>query len=124
MFGNVPKRLGTESAHAPTVTPRRLAFAEAAFLVLVSVVAAGWFVSIDSPSCPVGTVAVRNLGAIFCERYVNPTDAPSHVELVQAHADRKVPERLMIVGVGALGAILLVALGLRLSASGRTEPET
>jgi hypothetical protein len=90
-------------------------FAAAVLILLVSVAIAIVGVSTGPLSCPVDTVAVRNRGFVSCERFVNPAAGPSHVELVEATRDRKLVERFLIVGVGALGAVFLTALALRLS---------
>jgi hypothetical protein len=99
----------------PQVTTRPFAFGAAVLVLAISVAIAVVGVSAGPLSCPVDEVAVRNAGYMLCERYVNPTDAPSYVEHVEATRDRKMVERLLIVGVGALGTLLLVALGLRVT---------
>lgn len=98
------------------MTTRTFAFGAAVFVLCVSVGVALVGVSAGPLSCAVDTVAVRHAGYMSCERYVNPTGAPSHVEYVGATRDRKIVERLLIVGVGMLGTVFFVALGLRVTA--------
>lgn len=92
----------------------RFSVIAAAVTLGVAILVATLVIHDGKPACPLDSVPAPETNYTMCYRSVNPTDAPSSIEVFPVSEDQKTQERLLVVAIGALGAVFLVALGLRI----------
>ena len=81
--------------------------------ITVAVFVALFVIHDGAPSCPPDAYGAPESDYTMCYRPMDPTDAPSSIDSFPVSTDEKVSQRLLVVAVGALGAVLLVAVGIR-----------
>ena len=91
----------------------RMAFTGAFVTITAAVLVAVFAIQDGAPSCPPDAVGAPETDYTICYRPTNPTDAPSSIDSFPVTTDEKVSERLLVVGVGGLGAVFLLAVGVR-----------
>ena len=95
---------------------RTFAFVGAAVTLVLAFVFAVVVIQDSDPMCPPDKFGTPESNYESCYRPVDPTDAPSHIEVFPVSIDQKTSERAMVIAVGLVGALSLLALGLRLAA--------
>jgi hypothetical protein len=100
---------------------RTLAFVGAAVTLALALVFALVVIQDGDPMCPPDAFGTPESKYELCFRPVNPPDAPSDIEVMPVSIDQKTSERVLVVSVGLVGAVFLVALGLRIGSVKREQ---
>ena len=94
---------------------RAFAFVGAAVTLAVAVLLATVVIQDGDPMCPPDAFGTPESNYSPCYRPIDPTDAPSDIEVIPVSIDQKTSERAMVIAVGLIGALFLLGLGLRLA---------
>lgn len=119
-----PVNLGTRAGPNRLPLVRAFAFIGAAATLAIAVLLATVVIQDGDPMCPPDAFGTPESNYSLCYRPIDPTDAPSDIEVIPVSIDQKTSERAMVIGVGVIGALFLLGLGLRITSVRRNGGDT